>query len=384
MKSSGLLDDFQLVENRGCGYNRTPVGYLHAKYAYAPNTYGASSLFSTVEDLFIWNRALRSGRVLPARWQEKMLTPYHNQGPNLKHAYSVDYHTISPPFAPESLEYISFDGALPGFITDAFVFQATDHTIILFDNSEEFNHTAMALGMYGILRGEAVDYPQPLAAQLIGEIAVKEGIDRACEVYQNLKRNQRKEYEFNSFKDILSDQGYLLADAGRMNEALAVFRLIVKINPNFPDAYNDLGRVYQRFGKADLSREAQQKAEELKAIVQQLYFSLSNGESAKAKATVEQMQTETPGDTLFESSSIGPIYADQLAKGKINESIQTCKVWALGNPEDVGPYFSLAIIYRKIGKRDEAKKCLEKVLLLDPAGRNAPVARMRMAELQSN
>ena len=174
-----------------------------------------------------------------------------------------------------------------------------------------------------------------------------------------------------------------MADAGRTDEALAVFRLIAKINPNLPEAYNDLGRVYQRFGKADLSREARQKAEELKAIVQQLYFSLNNGESAKAMATVERMQKETPGDTLFESSSVGPIYADQLAKGKINESIQTCKVWALGNPEDVGPYFSLAIIYRQMGKKDEAKKCLEKVLQLDPAGRNAPIARMRMVELLS-
>lgn len=383
LKSSGLLDDFQIVDNRACGYNKTPIGYLHAKYTYAPNTYGAGSLVSTVEDLFVWNRSLRSGRVLPERWQEKMLTPYHNQGPDLKHAYSIDYHTIRPPFVPEPLEYTSFDGALSGFITDAFVFPATDHTIILFDNSEEFSHTAMALGLYGILRGEAVDYPKPLAAHLVGEIAVKDGIDRACEVYQDLKRNQRKEHEFNSFKDVLSDQGYLLADAGRMDEALAVFRLIAKINPNLPDAYNDLGRVYQRFGKADLSREARQKAEELKAIVQQLYFSLNNGEGAKAMATVERMQKETPGDTLFESSSIGPIYADQLAKGKINESIQTCKVWALGNPEDVGPYFSLAIIYQQMGKNDEAKKCLEKVLQLDPAGRNAPVARMRMAELQS-
>jgi Flp pilus assembly protein TadD len=321
--------------------------------------------------------------VLSERWQEKMLTPYHNQGPNLKHAYSMDYHTIRPPFVPESLEYISFDGALPGFITDAFVFQATDHTIILFDNSEEFNHTAMALGLYAILRGEAVDRPLPLAAHLVGEIAVKEGIDRGYEVYQDLKRNRRKDYELGSFEDVLSDQGYLLADAGRKNEALAVFRLVAKIDPNWPDAANDLGRVYQRFGEADLAREARQKAEELKAAVEQLYSSLMNGEGEKAMATVERMQKETPGDTLFESSSIGPIYADQLAKGKINESIQTCKVWALGNPEDVGPYFSLAIIYQQMGKKDEAKKCLEKVLQLDPAGRNAPVARMRMAELQS-
>jgi Flp pilus assembly protein TadD len=58
-------------------------------------------------------------------------------------------------------------------------------------------------------------------------------------------------------------------------------------------------------------------------------------------------------------------------------------VWALGNPEDVGPYFSLAIIYRQMGKKEEAKKCLEKVVQLDPAGRNAPIARMRMVELQS-
>jgi Flp pilus assembly protein TadD len=310
-----------------------------------------------------------------------MFTPYHQQGPNIKHAYSIDYYTIRPPFFPETLEYISFNGALSGYMTDVFVFPDADLTIIILDNSEEFNHNAIALGIYRILRGEAVDYPKPLAAYFIAELAVKEGIDRALEAYQDLKRNRRTEYEFDAFKETLSDQGYLLADAGRLDEAGAVFRLITRINPHLPDAYNELERVYQRFGKLEQAREAQQKAKELKILEQQLYTYLNNGDYAAARTMVEKMQQEAPGDILFDSSKIGPLYADKLAKGKTSEAIQVCNIWALGNPEDVGPYFSLGIIYRQIGKKDEARKWLEKILQLAPGGRYAPVARMRMAEL---
>ncbi len=383
MTNSGLLDDFSIITNRAEGYNKTPAGYLHAKYTYAANTYGAGSVYSTVEDLFTWNRALRSGKVLPQPRQEKMFTPYRQQGPNIKHAYSIDYYTVRPPFFPETLEYISFNGALPGYIADVFVFPGPDYTIIILDNSEEFNHNTMALGIYRILRGEAVDFPRPLAAYLIAEIAVKEGIDRALETYRELKRNRRAEYELDAFKETLSDQGYLLADAGRMDEAITIFRLITRIDPYMAEAYDELARVYRRFGKAELSKEAQQKVKELKVIEQQLYTHMNNGDYAAAGAMVEKMQQEAPGDIIFDSAKIGPLYADKLAKGKTSEAIRVCNIWASGNPDDVGPYFSLGIIYRQIGKKDEARKCLEKILQLAPGGRYAPVARMRIAELES-
>lgn len=384
MKGSGLLDAFSLVPNLALGYNRTPVGVLHAKRAYASNTYGAGSIYSTVEDLFIFNRALRSGELLTKKWQEKMLTPYRQQGPDLRHAYSLDYYTTRPPRFPVEMEYTSFNGALPGYISDVFTFPAADHTIIVLDNTEEFNHKAIAKGILRILRGEAVEDPKPLAASTIAAIAVKAGVDKALAAYRELKQKHRGGYESGAFTEVLTDQGFVLADALQAEAAITVFELIVRINPHWAQGHGDLAKVLERFGKIEQSKQAQQRAKEQKSAEDAIYALLNTGEIDKAKAIVEKMQQEAPGDEMFVSSRIGPLYAQKLDAGKIDQAIGICQVWAMGNPEDVGPYFSLAIIYKQIGKKGEARRCLAKILEMDPNGQWAAHAKMRIDELRES
>jgi CubicO group peptidase (beta-lactamase class C family) len=382
MKKSGLIDDYKIIEDRATGYNKTPAGYLKAKYVYAPNTYGAGSLFSTVEDLFIWNRALRSGRILPAGWQEKMFAPYMEEGRYVKHAYSIDYYTMRMPDNTGSIPYTSFNGALPGFITDAFTFPETGHTIIIFDNTERFNHIRMATDIYKILRGNPYELPKPLAADVIGEIAVKKGISQAVEAFRDLKKNGIADYDFDSVENILSDQGYLLADASRMDEALLLFGLVAQLNPTSPAPQNDLGRIYKKMGRMDLANEAFGRAKDLTQREGELYSLIKNGDWEKAKKMVEKIQKETPSEALFVSSRIGPLFGEAFGKGDMERAVQICDLWVLGNPGEVGPYFSLARVYQKLGKKEEAIRCYEKILEIAPAGRHVSTAKMRLQELK--
>ena len=382
MNKSGLLDDYGIVENRASGYNKTPLGFLKAKYTYAPNMYGAGSMFSTVEDLFLWSRALHSHTILPQSWQEKMVTPYISEGRYVKHAYSVDYYSMRLPNKSEPVEFSSFNGACPGFIVDVFTFPETDHTIVLFDNSEQFNHTRIATDIYKILQGASVEMPRPLAADVLGKTAAEHGVTKALEFYRELKANHREEYDFDGTANILSDQAYLLADAGRIDAATTILTLIVALNPNLPEAYRALGKIYERSGRPTLAQDVRKKAADVEERERQLYSHLKKGEFEEARMMIERIQSETPCDALFAPSMIGFLYDEAFQEQRIADAVQICRLWILGNPEDVGPYFSLARIYQRTGQNDEARKCYETVLHMNPTGRHATTARMRLEELQ--
>jgi CubicO group peptidase (beta-lactamase class C family)/Flp pilus assembly protein TadD len=382
MKNSGLIDDYVIIENRASGYNKTPLGYLNAKYTYDPNTYGAGSMFSTAEDIFIWNRALRSAEILPEKWQEKMFTPYKTEGRYVKHAYSIDYYSMRVQNRPEPVEYTSFNGACPGYISDAFFFPGTNHTVIIFDNTEQFNHIRMASDIFKILQGESYEMPKRSVADIIGQKAVKEGISSAVQTYTGLKKNHKNEYDFDSIESSLADQGYLLADALRMDEAKTIFSLIIELNPNSPDAYNNLARIYNKRGEPGLADDAFKKAKELRKREQELYSLIKAGKLKEATEIVKNIQSETPSEALFVSSRIGPLYMEAFQAGKMEEAIEICELWALGNPLDVGPYFSLGRIYQKLGNKNEAIRCYEKILVISPTGRHVSTAKMRLGELK--
>ena len=58
MKNSGYDMPSPLIPKRASGYAKTPAGYVNAAYLDMSIPYAAGSLYSTVEDLYIWDQAL--------------------------------------------------------------------------------------------------------------------------------------------------------------------------------------------------------------------------------------------------------------------------------------------------------------------------------------
>lgn len=77
MQDSGYDSNTQVIENRATGYSPgpdgrpTPAGYIDMTIPYA-----AGGLYSTVEDLLRWERALYGGKLLSAASLKQMTTPF--------------------------------------------------------------------------------------------------------------------------------------------------------------------------------------------------------------------------------------------------------------------------------------------------------------------
>src|SRR5262249_11022667 len=82
MQASGYDHDTTIIKNRASGYERGPDGKLrNADYLDMSIPYAAGSLYSTVEDLYRWDRALYTDKALTREWRGKMFTPFLDNYP---------------------------------------------------------------------------------------------------------------------------------------------------------------------------------------------------------------------------------------------------------------------------------------------------------------
>jgi len=74
MSSSGV-DKKSSLKERACGYLNSPDGFQSAGRNAATDAYAAGSLFSSVEDLFLWSQALESGKLVKTETLQQVFTP---------------------------------------------------------------------------------------------------------------------------------------------------------------------------------------------------------------------------------------------------------------------------------------------------------------------
>jgi D-alanyl-D-alanine carboxypeptidase len=81
MKDSGYDVSSTILRHRASGYKPTKDGWRNADYLDMTLPYAAGSLYSTVDDLLIWDRALAEGKVLTPASRQAMFADYgHKYG----------------------------------------------------------------------------------------------------------------------------------------------------------------------------------------------------------------------------------------------------------------------------------------------------------------
>jgi len=76
MKNTGYDHLKPLVKNRASGYSIASGKLTNAEFFDRSNVQGADGLYSTVEDLYLWDRALYTEKLVSKSSLDKMFTPY--------------------------------------------------------------------------------------------------------------------------------------------------------------------------------------------------------------------------------------------------------------------------------------------------------------------
>ncbi len=244
-----------VLPRRAAGYSQTFAGYENADYLDTSLPYAAGSMYSTVRDLFEWDRLLYTDRVFAdPQSKEKMFTPFLN-------GYAFGWGVRDISFGGDTTKLISHGGGINGFITGFWRLVDDEHTIIVMDNTEGRSVGAIQRGIASILYGEEPEQPKASIAQAIHDVIEAEGVDAAVVRYWELKEAEPDAYDFAEPE--LNRLGYYYLGDGYVQTTIEVFKLNVEAYPEGFNTYDSLGEAYMEAGERALAIANYEKSLEL-------------------------------------------------------------------------------------------------------------------------
>ncbi len=257
MENSGYDRYGRIIPNRASGYANAFDGYTNAPYLDMSLPYAAGSLYSTVEDLYIWDQALYTEKMLPAEMKEHLFTPHI-----ANYGYGWVIRQKSLPDSEKKLTSISHGGGINGFNT--FIERLVDdkHLIVLLNNTPGANLGQMSDAIIRILYDKPYDLPKKSIAKVMFETSMEKDVKSAITQYEILKKDHPKDYNFGAQE--LNILGYyLLNEKKRIEDSIEIFKLNVKAFPKYAEAYDSLAEAYMMSGNKTLAIKNYAKSLEL-------------------------------------------------------------------------------------------------------------------------
>jgi len=257
MKNTGYDHHATLIQKRASGYEKTADGYVNAAYLDMSLPYAAGSLYSTVEDLYLWDQALYTERVLSTQSKDLMYKP------NLEnYAYGWAITKAKLGTGTETVPQIGHNGGINGFNTLILRFPVQKNLIVLLDNTSQGGSLdRLSKALTNILYDQPYDLPKlPLAAVLRKTIEEK-GIEAGVAQYRDLKTTQGSVYDFSEPE--LNQLGYQLLQGKKLKDAVEIFKLNVEAYPQGFNTYDSLGEAYVTSGNNELAIQNYRKSLEL-------------------------------------------------------------------------------------------------------------------------
>lgn len=124
LKNTGVDRLDSIMPNRAYGYVTSPNGYKNAPFISMEFPFSAGAIFSTVDEIYQWQKALFSGKVVSESLLKKMTTAYLN-----KYGYGLHLDTL------HKHPFVGHTGAITGFNSSSEYYPADDLYIIVFTNN---------------------------------------------------------------------------------------------------------------------------------------------------------------------------------------------------------------------------------------------------------
>ena len=149
MKSSRYCSNSEIIKNRASGYQKKKDVYVNADYLSMSQPYSAGSLMSTVEDYFLWNRAIRNNTLIKKESKALAFTNYKlNNGEATDYGYGWGFDEI---FGSPTIEH---SGGIFGFSTKQIYLPTEDVLVVLFSNNDSKPSGQLAIKMAAIAVGK--------------------------------------------------------------------------------------------------------------------------------------------------------------------------------------------------------------------------------------
>ncbi len=259
MKNSGYDDSHTLLPNRANGYEWEGKSFINARYINMATPYSAGALYSTTEDLLLWDKALYTEKLVSRKSLDEMFAPFRELVRNGWEGYAYAYGWM---IGKQSGRQVSrHDGGIRGFSTDIIRFPSERVTVIVLSNNQDVVPYKLANDLSAIAFGAPYKLPVLPVSEVLAATIAQKGIAPALQQYRELKRTRPDSYDFS--EPVLDRLGYDLLRSQKVKEAIEIFKLNVEMFPQAFNVYDSLGEAYMVNGDKELAIKNYEKALEL-------------------------------------------------------------------------------------------------------------------------
>lgn len=129
IENTGIDSNIRIIPHRAEGYKSTTY---KADYINMTIPYAAGALYSTVEDLYIWDQALHGGEVVsPETWDAMLAAAYPLPNNDAQYGYGLIINTAS------EHPNIGHRGGIEGFVSVMLHYTDDNTTVIILSNWEQ-------------------------------------------------------------------------------------------------------------------------------------------------------------------------------------------------------------------------------------------------------
>lgn len=273
MDDTGCEMAGDVLGKRAIGYELLFGKRLQAPHTDMGNHFASDGMYSTVRDLWKWDQALRSQRLLTGVLAQRMFTRGEND-------QGYGWHVEDRGVWSGSFNVVPTDGAIPGFRALFGRIPARGQCIILLSNSGYWAVSDAALGIAAILEGRAPEGATQPPAWTLAQTILVEGIEVGLEALAKLPASVRQTPrlpagEVESTIDLL---GHRLLQQDCVDEAVRLFDFNTRAFPKSAKRWDSLGEAHLQGGNRKLALVNFRVAAELEPW------------NAAAKAKVEQLE----------------------------------------------------------------------------------------------
>ncbi len=246
MKATGYDHSEALITKRAAGYENRLDGVRNADFLDMSLPHAAGALYSTVEDLYLWDRALYGTELLSEAGKKRWFTPGLSN-------YAFGWTVRNMPVGPDKAErlVIQHGGGINGF-SSLLTRVPEDHTlIVLLDNAPSAALNLMTQGIGDILYGREPQPPKRSIARTLEATIREKGIEAAIAQYRDVKAGKAEDYDLSQGE--LNQLGYSLLQSGHTDNAIAIFKLNVESFPKSSNPYDSLAEAYAAKGEKELA-----------------------------------------------------------------------------------------------------------------------------------
>jgi len=252
MVNSGYDHSDVILKNRAAGYEKQGKKITNAAYLDMSIPYAAGSLYSTVDDLYLWDQALYTNKLLSQKSIESLFKPYIKAGGA---SYGYGWFVEED----ENGKTVGHGGGINGFNTIISRNFKNKNLVVLLNNTGGTVLGEMTDAINNILFGKPFNQPQKSLALDLLDIYTEKGAATGTETYKKLKADPTyaiKEGDMNRV-------GYQLLQDGKKKEAIEIFKINVETFPKSGNAHDSLGEAYLADGDKKLAIVNYKKSVEL-------------------------------------------------------------------------------------------------------------------------